>query len=147
MKIIIGCDHVALELKQQVLEYLSAQNYEVTDLGTYTKDRCDYPDISYEVCKAVLADSTNLGILICGTGVGMSIAANKINGIRACVCSDSYTAKLTKQHNNSNVLCFGSRVIGYGLAIELIEGWLNTTYEGERHQKRLDKITKLEQTK
>jgi len=115
------------------------------DFGTYTEESTDYPRIAEKVCKAILSGSFDRGILICGTGVGMSIAANKFNGIRAVVCSEPYSAIMARRHNNANVLCMGARVVAGGLATLICEGWLNAAFEGDRHQRRLDIITRIEQ--
>ena len=144
MKIVVGCDHIALDLKNFIIEYVKSLNIEVEDVGTFTKERTHYPIYAEKVCKKVLSEKDTYGILVCGTGVGMSIAANKINGIRACVCSDPYSAKMCKVHNNANVLCFGSLVVGEGLAKELINAFINNEYEGGRHEIRMDMLKKLE---
>lgn len=135
-KIIIGCDHAGLELKNKIKEYLATINYEVVDVGTHTKESCDYPVIAKDLCKQINNDS--LGILICGTGIGMSIVANKQKGIRAAVVSDTCSAKFSKQHNNSNILCLGARIIGEELAKDIVKIWLETDFQKERHQKRID---------
>lgn len=135
-KIVIGCDHAGLGLKNIIKEYLTSLQYEVTDIGTHTTESCDYPIIAKELCKKI-NDST-CGILICGTGIGMSMVANKQKGIRAAVVSDTCSAKFSRQHNNSNVLCIGARVIGSELAKDIVKIWLETGFEAERHQKRID---------
>ncbi len=142
--IAIGCDHGGLELKDFIVEYLKKSGYEVKDFGIYETHSVDYPDIAKTVCKSILKDECDRGILICGTGIGMSIAANKFNGIRAAVCGDIYSAKMTKIHNNSNVITMGARVIGQETAREIVNAWLTNEYEGGRHQNRLDKITEIE---
>ena len=145
MKIAIGNDHAAPELKLAVLEHLKERGIEYIDLGCGVGERCDYPDKAKEVCEKVTSGECELGILICGTGVGMSIAANKIKGIRAACCSDYFSARLTREHNNANVLCFGERVVGVGTALDLVDIFIDTPYShGERHQKRVDLITALE---
>lgn len=144
MKIAIGCDHVAVELKQQVIEHLKSNNYEVINVGADTNERTHYPIYADKVSKLVQNQSVDYGILICGTGVGMSIAANKHKGIRAVVCSDTFSAKASKQHNNSNVLCFGARVVGPNLAFDIVDSFLNSSYEGGRHQVRVDMLDKLD---
>ena len=144
MKIAIGCDHSGVALKEEIKAYLESRKIAYEDLGTYTTDSCDYPRIAEKVCKTILAGGADRGILICGTGVGMSIAANKFKGIRAAACSEPFSAIFSKRHNNANVLCLGARVIAGGLATLLVEGWLNANFEGERHQRRVDMITRLE---
>lgn len=139
-KIVIASDHGGFELKNAIKEYLISNDYEVTDLGTNSKDSCDYPVFAKELCTKIINNEFNIGILFCGTGLGMSIAANRIKGIRAACVSDTYSAKMSRLHNNSNVLCLGSRVLGIGLAQEIVHTWLNSNYESGRHQKRLDMI-------
>lgn len=143
-KIVIGCDHAALELKSKVIDHLKEQNIEVTDVGTYTSDSCNYPDYASALCKKIQSGEFTLGILICGTGIGMSMAANKHNGIRAACCSDTFSAKATRQHNNANVLCFGERVVGTGLALDLVDIFIGTEYLGGRHDKRVQMLTDIE---
>ncbi|MGM0216152.1 ribose 5-phosphate isomerase B [Enterococcus sp. AZ109] len=144
MKLAIGCDHVGIELKPVITEYLEELGHEVQDFGTQSDSRVDYPNYAQAVAKAVVSGNCDLGILICGTGVGISIAANKMNGIRAVVCSEPYTAKLSKEHNNTNILAFGSRVIGSELAKMITKEWLEAEFEGGRHQNRINQITELE---
>ena len=143
-KIAIGSDHGGFELKEKVIEYLKTKNLEFKDFGTFDKNSCDYPEIAQRVAKEIQNGNQNSnfnkGILICGTGIGMSIAANKIKGIRAALCSDTFSAKASRAHNDANILCLGQRVIGDCLAIEIIEAWLNSEFEGGRHQKRIDTI-------
>lgn len=143
-KIVIGCDHAALELKNKVIKHLNDKNVEVCDVGTYTSDSCNYPDYASALCKKIQAGEFELGILICGTGIGMSMAANKHNGIRAACCSDTFSAKATREHNNANVLCFGERVVGLGLALELVDTFIGTDYLGGRHDKRVQMLTDIE---
>ena len=142
--IAIGCDHGGFELKCAVMNHLLNKKIEYVDCGC-EGERVDYPDIAEAVCKKVTSGECELAILGCGTGIGMSIAANKIKGIRAAVCSDWYSAKYTRLHNNANVLCLGGRVLGAGLALELVDVFLETEFEGGRHSDRIDKITKLEE--
>ena len=142
--IAIGCDHGGFELKCAVMNHLLNKKIEYVDCGC-EGERCDYPDIAEAVCEKVTRGECELAILVCGTGIGMSIAANKIKGIRAAVCSDWYSAKYTRLHNNANVLCLGGRVLGAGLALELVDVFLETEFEGGRHSDRIDKITKLEE--
>lgn len=144
MKIAIGSDHVGFELKPAILEYLTELGYTVEDFGAHSGDRVDYPDYSKKVAEAVLSEEFDRGILICGTGVGISIAANKFKGIRAVVCSEPYSAKLSKEHNNTNILAFGSRVVGPELAKMIVKEWLDSKYEGGRHSKRVEKIRDFE---
>lgn len=148
MKIAIGSDHVGIELKPVIIEYLENDlHHEVVDFGTYTDERTDYPNYGRAVAESVVSGANDLGILICGTGVGISIAANKVKGIRAVVCSEPYSAKLSKMHNNTNILAFGSRVIGPELAKMIVNEWLAAEYEGGRHQKRVNLIGEIESKK
>ena len=142
--IAIGCDHGGFELKCAVMNHLLNKKIEYVDCGC-EGEHCDYPDIAEAVCKKVTSGECELAILVCGTGIGMSIAANKIKGIRAAVCSDWYSAKYTRLHNNAHVRCLGGRVLGAGLALELVDVFLETEFEGGRHSDRIDKITKLEE--
>lgn len=139
-KIVIASDHGGFELKLKIKEYLLSQNYDVLDLGTDSNKSCDYPYFAKKLCSKILSGEFNKGILICGTGLGMSICANRFKGIRAACVSDTYSAKMSRSHNNSNVLCLGSRVLGVGLACDILDIWLNTSFEANRHQKRLDMI-------
>ena len=138
MKIALGCDHGGLNLKNKVVEHLKEIGYEVEDVGTYTSDSVDYPIYAKKVAHAVADGKYEKGIIICGTGIGVSIVANKVKGIRASLCGDTFSAKATRQHNNSNILCMGERVIGAGLALDIVDIWLTTEYEGGRHQRRID---------
>lgn len=144
MKLMIGSDHGGFELKEEVKKYLESLGHEVIDVGTYTPDSCDYPDIAKAGCEKITSGECERGILICGTGIGISMAANKIRGIRAACCSDTYSARYTRLHNDANVLCFGGRVVGGGLACELVDAYLSVEFEGGRHQRRVDKIMALE---
>lgn len=144
MKIAMGNDHTAIEMKNVVKEHLHTRGYEVVDFGTNTSESCDYPEYGEKVGCAVADGSVDLGIVICGTGVGISLAANKVKGIRACVCSEPYTAKMSRMHNNSNVLAFGARVIGIEMAKMITDEWLNAVYEGDRHQRRVDMLMDIE---
>lgn len=141
--IAIGCDHGGYELKLEIKKYLDEKGIEYKDIGC-DGEPCDYPDIAKEVCDLVLNNEAEKGILICGTGIGISMAANKIKGIRAALCTDTYMAKFTRLHNDANVLCMGGRVLGGGVAIEITEAFLTTGFEGGRHQRRVDKISALE---
>ena len=141
----IGCDHAGYEIKNDIAKYLEENNIEYKDLGC-NGEKVDYPVIAEKVCTGVLEDvENNKGILVCGTGIGMSIAANKIKGIRAAHCTDEYSSKYTRLHNNANVLCMGARITGSGLALEIAEVFLNTEFEGGRHQRRIDLIDRLEE--
>ncbi len=144
MKIAIGNDHTAVEMKQEIAKFLEEQGYEVINLGTDSSDSCDYPVYGEKVGRAVADGMADLGIAICGTGVGISLAANKVKGIRACVCSEPYTAKLSRMHNDSNVLAFGARVVGVEMAKMITQEWLNAKFEGGRHQRRVDLIMDIE---
>ena len=138
--IAIGCDHAAVELKNEIVNFLKEKNIDVTDCGINAGEKCDYPDMAEKVCGLITSGKAEKGILVCGTGIGMSIAANKIKGIRAACCSDHFSAKYTRLHNDANVLCFGARVVGRGLAFALVDAYLDTPFEGGRHQRRVDKI-------
>jgi len=145
MKLAIGCDHAAVDLKQEIILHLKNRGITVEDFGTYTKDSCDYPIYAEKVANEVVSKRADAGILICGTGVGISIAANKVKGVRCVVCSEPYSAKLSKMHNNTNILAFGARVVGTDLAEMIVDAWLDATYEGERHQRRVDLIHAIEE--
>ncbi|MDD6467829.1 MAG: ribose 5-phosphate isomerase B [Erysipelotrichaceae bacterium] len=145
MKIGIGNDHTAVELKQQISEYLQEKGYEVVNYGTDSSERFDYPISGEKVAMAVKNHEVDLGILICGTGVGISLAANKVKGIRAVVCSEPYTAKLSKEHNNTNILAFGARVVGLDLAKMIVDSWLEAEFQGGRHAKRVQMIADIEE--
>lgn len=146
MKLAIGNDHVALAMKNEIRAYLEDRGIEVIDVGTNSTNRFDYPISGYKVAKLVAGGEVDGGVLICGTGVGISMAANKMPGIRACVCSDPYTARLSKQHNNANIIAFGARVIGIETAKMIVDEWLSAEYEGGRHQRRIDMISEIERT-
>ena len=141
--IAIGCDHAGVEMKKAVIEALSEKGFEFRDMGT-DGEPCDYPNMAKKVCELVASGECEKGILICGTGIGMSIAANKIKGIRAALCSDSFSTRYTRLHNDANVMCMGARTLGPGLACELAEIFLTTGFEGGRHQRRIDLITDIE---
>lgn len=145
MKIAIGNDHVAVELKNHIKKYIEAKGIEVVDFGTHSTERCDYPVYGEKVARAVASKECDLGVLICGTGIGISLAANKVKGIRAAVCSEPYSARLTKQHNNANIIAFGARVVGQSVAEMIVDEFLNAEFEGGRHQQRIDLISKIEQ--
>ena len=139
-KIIIASDHGGFSLKTQIFAHLKQEGYDIEDYGCYNNESCDYPVYAKKVAEIVSQNSEVKGILVCGTGIGMSIAANKIKGIRASLCSDTFSARMTRMHNDSNILCLGERVIGVGLATDIVDIWLNTQFEGGRHQKRINMI-------
>ena len=144
-KIAVGCDHAALEFKAHFIEWLDKNGYIAVDCGCYSEESIDYPDIAREVCRKITSGECEKGILICGTGIGMSIAANKVKGIRAAVCCDCYSTKYTRLHNDANVACFGARTMGEELAKELLAIFLSTEFEGGgRHERRVAKLTELE---
>lgn len=138
-KIILGSDHGGFSLKNEIISHLTEKGYEVLDLGCKTEYSCDYPPIAQAVAKSVLENNAK-GILVCGTGIGMSITANRFEGIRASLCSDTFSARMTRAHNDSNILCLGQRVLGVGLALDIVDIWLSTKFEGGRHQRRIDMI-------
>ena len=140
MKYFIGTDHAGFEVKPFVIEYLQKKGIEVEDLGTYSTESVDYPDFAHKVAEAVLANEGTKGILICGSGIGMSLAANKHKGIRAALCHDYYTAEMARRHNDANILCFGARIVGLGVIESILEAWLNHEFEGGRHERRVKKI-------
>lgn len=145
MKIAIGCDHGALALKEKIVAHLNRQGHEVSDFGTYTADSCDYPDFATAAARAVADGRCERGIVLCTTGIGVSISANKIDGIRCALLSDSWTAKMTRLHNDTNMMAMGAGVVGENLALEIVDTWLNTEFSGEaRHQRRIDKLMALE---
>ena len=141
--IAIGCDHGGYALKLEVIRYLVERGLDYTDFGC-GGEKADYPDIAEKVCEKITGGECDKGILLCGTGIGMSMCANKVKGIRAAVCSDTYSAKFTRLHNDANVLCMGGRVVGAGLALEIVREFLDNEFEGDRHIARLDKMRKLE---
>lgn len=145
MRIAIGCDHRGLTLKQTVISLIALDGHTCEDFGTYDNRPVDYPDIARRVAEAVAGGKFDCGILTCGTGIGMSIAANKIKGIRAAVCHDSFSARMSRQHNAANILCLGSMVLGPGLAEDIVKAYLSSTFEGGRHQKRVEKIKGMEE--
>ena len=145
MKIAIGCDHAATTLKAVVIEHLKARGFEPVDVGTHSTASCHYPVYAHAVCEKIQSGECALGILICGTGIGMSIAANKHAGIRAACCSDTFSARLTREHNDANVLCFGERVVGAGLAVDLVDAFLDAEYaNGGNHLTRVAMLEKIE---
>lgn len=144
MHVAIGADHGGYELKQQIVEFLIAQGHQVQDCGTHSPESVDYPDFAVLVARAVAGGEAERGILICGTGIGMSIAANKVQGARAAVCTNCYMARLSRQDNDANVLCLGGRVLGPGLALDIVQAFLSSEFAGGRHARRVDKISTLE---
>ncbi len=142
--LIIGCDHAALQLKETVKTFLEANALNVTDVGTHSEDSVDYPEFAQKVASKISNGDFKHGILICGTGLGMSMAANKYPHVRAALCNDLFSAKMSKQHNNANILVMGGRIIGDILALEIVKTWLETPFEGGRHQRRVDLIDRAE---
>lgn len=140
MKFYIATDHAGVDLKDYTVECLRGKGHEVIDLGPYDKERVDYPDYAINVCEHVLKDAASQGILICGSGIGMSMAANRFSGIRAALCHDAYTATVARAHNDANVLCFGERIVGKGVAESIVDAWLTSSFEGGRHCGRVAKI-------
>lgn len=145
MKIGIANDHAAVDMKKQVVEYLVEKGHEVTNYGTDTYESCNYPEYGEKIGRAVASGEVDLGIAICGSGLGISLAANKVKGVRACLCSEPYTAKMSREHNNANVLAFGARVIGIEMAKMIIDTWLEAEFLGGRHQDRVDMIMAIEE--
>ena len=143
-KIVIGCDHAGFALKEQIKQYLANQGAELLDVGCYSTDACSYPDIAHALCTKIQSGEFPVGILICGTGIGMSMCANKHRGIRAACCSEAFSARATRMHNDANVLCFGARVVGYGVACTMVDAFLNQAFEGERHIPRVAAINALD---
>ena len=143
--IAIACDHGGFKLKLAIEKYFEENRITYRDFGTYDENSCDYADYAKEVALSVKSGQSEFGILVCGTGIGMSLAANKVKGIRAAVCSDHFSAKYTRLHNDANILCLGQRVVGEGLALELVDLFLNTKFEGGRHAQRIAKIAKIEE--
>ena len=146
MKLAIGNDHVAVEMKNEIMAYLESKGVEVVNMGTDTPERFNYPVSGYKVAKLVASREVDGGVLICGTGVGISLAANKVHGIRACVCSEPYTARLAKEHNNANIIAFGARVIGVEMAKMIVDEWMNARFQGGRHSERVAMIMEIEET-
>lgn len=142
MKIAIGSDHGGFDLKQMLVAKLAGQGHEVKDLGCESSDSVDYPDFADQVCEQVNEGKVKYGILVCGTGIGMSMAANRYQGIRAALCHNEYSARMSREHNDANILCLGDRVLGKGLAESIVEAWLTTSFSGGRHQKRIDKFSR-----
>ena len=143
-KIAIACDHGGYELKKDIIKHLNARGFEIVDFGCDSTASVDYPDYALPASQAVAGGECDLGILICGTGIGMSLCANKVKGIRAACCSDTFSARMTRMHNNSNILCFGALVVGLGLATDMVDLFLDTEFEGERHNARIAKMMAIE---
>lgn len=144
MKIAIGSDHGGFNLKERVKEYLDSQSIEYIDYGTYSNDSVDYPEYGKKVADSVVSNEVDRGIVICGTGIGISIAANKVKGIRCALCNEPLSARLSIEHNNANVLALGGRILGEDLAIEIVSTWLNSKFQGGRHERRINLISELE---
>ena len=147
MKIAIGNDHMAVDMKNHIKKYLEDKGHTIVNFGTDTPDRTDYPIYAKKVADSVVSKECELGILICGTGIGISIAANKVKGIRAAVCSEPYSAARTRQHNNANIIAFGAKVIGAATAETIVDAFINAEYEGGRHARRVDMISDIEEGK
>lgn len=145
MKIVLGCDHAGFNIKDAVIAHIKTKGHEVIEVGTFSSDSCHYPVFAHAACQKILDGSCDLGILICGTGIGMSMAANKHDGIRAACCSDVFSARLTREHNNANILCFGERVVGLGLALDLVDAFLSAEYaNGGNHLTRVGMLSDIE---
>ncbi|WP_345978118.1 ribose 5-phosphate isomerase B [Sulfurimonas sp. HSL3-7] len=144
MKFYVATDHAGIDLKDLTVEMLRAKGHDVEDLGPFSKERVDYPDYAVKVCESVLDDNAAHGILICGSGIGMSMSANRFHGIRAALCHDAYTASMARAHNDANVLCYGERVVGPGVAESIIDAWIAGTFEGGRHCGRVEKIEAIQ---
>lgn len=144
MKIAVACDHGGFRLKNVIIDELKRLGYEVEDFGTYSEESCDYPDFAAKAARAVASGECEKGVVVCGTGIGVSITCNKIHGIRCALCHDVFSAKATRAHNDANMLAMGQRVIGEGLALEILRAWLSTDFEGGRHVRRIEKMMALE---
>lgn len=144
MKIALGSDHAGLPLKNEIIKHLKGKEIEIEDFGTYTEESCDYPDYAQKVAENVVAKKFDFGILVCGTGIGISIAANKVKGVRAALCSDTFSAHACREHNNANILALGQRVVGVGLALDIVDSFLNAEFQGGRHEKRINKMMNIE---
>ncbi|MBL0707603.1 MAG: ribose 5-phosphate isomerase B [Sulfurimonas sp.] len=145
MKFFVATDHAGIELKNYTVELLKQKGHEVIDLGPYSTDRVDYPDYAHKLCKEVLDDERTQGILICGSGIGMSMAANRHTGIRAALCHDAYTARVARGHNDANVLCYGERIVGKGVMESILDAWCESSFDGGRHTGRVEKIEQREE--
>lgn len=144
LKVAIGSDHAGYSLKEEIVVHLKASGIEYEDFGTYSDASTDYPDYALKVAEEVASKNYNFGILICGTGIGISIAANKVPGIRAALCSDTFSAHSCREHNDANILAIGERIVGPGLAMDIVDTFLNSKFEGDRHQRRINKISDIE---
>ena len=144
MKIALGSDHAGFPLKKEIIDHLQVKNIEIEDFGTFSEDSCDYPDYALKVAQNVANKNYDFGILVCGTGIGISIAANKVPGVRAALCGDTFSAHASREHNNANILAIGQRVVGVGLALDIVDTFLSAEFQGGRHQRRIDKITGIE---
>ncbi|WP_251861567.1 ribose 5-phosphate isomerase B [Clostridium sp. Marseille-Q2269] len=144
MKIALGSDHAGLPLKNEIIKHLEGKGIQIQDFGTYTEESCDYPDYAKKVAEKVVAKEFDFGILVCGTGIGISIAANKVKGIRAALCGDTFSAHACREHNNANILALGQRVVGVGLALDIVDSFLNAEFQGGRHENRINKMMELE---
>ena len=148
MKIAIGCDHAGFAIKNVIIEHITKKGYDVVDVGTNSADSCHYPIYAHALCEKIQSGECELGILVCGTGIGMSIAANKHKGIRAACCSDTFSARLTREHNDANILCFGARVVGEGLALDLVDAFLSAEYlNNGNHVRRVSMLKDIEDEK
>mgnify|MGYP006307046933 CR=1 FL=1 len=145
MHIAIGSDHGGYELKQAIAEFLIAESYQVLDLGVHSPESVDYPDIAALVARAIAAGEAQRGILICGTGIGVSMASNKVRGVRAALCTDCYMARMAREHNDAHILCLGGRVLGAGSALDIVQVFLDSEFQGGRHARRVNKINALEE--
>ncbi|OON86410.1 ribose 5-phosphate isomerase B [Oribacterium sp. C9] len=146
MKLVIGNDHAAVDMKNEIKQYLEEKGIEIVDVGTNSTDSFNYPVSGYRVGKMVAEGKVDGGIAICGTGVGISLACNKVDGVRACCCSEPYSAEMSKRHNNANVVCFGARVIGIETAKQIVDAWINAKFEGGRHENRVNMIMEIQDT-
>ena len=144
MKIALGCDHGGLNLKNAIKKHLEENNYEVEDFGTYSTDSVDYPDYAKKAAMAVANGEADCGVLVCGTGIGIGISANKVKGIRCATVGDTFSARMTKAHNDANMIALGERVTGIGLGLDIVDAYLNSEFEGGRHQRRIDKMMEIE---
>ncbi|HAQ42213.1 MAG TPA: ribose 5-phosphate isomerase B [Clostridiales bacterium] len=146
MKIVMACDHGGFQLKEAVKEHLTKKGYDITDIGVYNTDSVDYPDYGKKAAEMVAGKEADKGIIICGTGIGISIAANKVKGIRCALCTNEYMAKMSRMHNDANMLAMGERVLGKGVATDIVDVWLSTEFEGGRHANRVNKLMEIEKT-
>lgn len=144
MRIAVGSDHAGFSLKKEVLKHLEERDIQFEDFGAFSEESCDYPDFALKVAEEVAGKRFELGILVCGTGIGISIAANKVPGIRAALCGDTFSAHACREHNDANILALGARIVGTGVALDIVDSFLNARFEGNRHQKRIDKISEIE---